>query len=162
MITAHHEAGHAVAAVMRGGSTLRSVTLSKRPGEGVTWMNAHVWDSGFQSYAGPWAEARHLWTEPTLAGIDEQGRSFDDLIAEVLFMQPSDALAVDDDDRAQRSLLQRSGLPAHKVESMMENRRKVWTLELEAVLPAIREVARMLLDGLPIDHTTVHGLVDDD
>jgi hypothetical protein len=57
---AFHEAGHAVAAVMRGGSSLTSVSLDEHlHGEGITWSRALVFDQPFLIWAGPWAEARH-------------------------------------------------------------------------------------------------------
>lgn len=60
-VAAHHEAGHAVAAVMRGGSELTSVSVDRdRPGHGIAWSRLHLWDRPFVIWAGPWAEARML------------------------------------------------------------------------------------------------------
>lgn len=67
-ITAHHEAGHAVTSVMRGGSSFRSVDLT-----------------------GPWAEARSQWpADVALDGEDDDGVTFDDCVTGVLLTQPDD------------------------------------------------------------------------
>src|SRR4051794_12442550 len=49
-LAAWHEAGHAVAAVMRGGSSLTSVTLGARHGEGLTNHRSKSFDSGFITF----------------------------------------------------------------------------------------------------------------
>lgn len=94
ILAAHHEAGHAVAAVMRGGSTLTTVTLSARHGEGITWANHKPADLAFFAWAGPWAEARHQWDRESPAGEDDDGATLDDYITGVLLTQPGDMAVV--------------------------------------------------------------------
>ena len=68
-ITACHEAGHAVAALMRGGGEITSITIEPTADYlGYTWTRIKPFDRAFIIYAGPWAEARAQWTEPTFDG----------------------------------------------------------------------------------------------
>ena len=95
-LTAHHEAGHAVAALMRGGEVV-SVTIKPtarrgggceiRPGSADA---ADFW--AFNYYAGPWAEARAQWTQPTIDedSFDDEGRCFADHVATAFVGSPPD------------------------------------------------------------------------
>lgn len=61
-LAAYHEAGHALAVLMRGGGELRSVSISDTVhGAGLTLPQGHRWNLAFIAYAGPWAEARAQW-----------------------------------------------------------------------------------------------------
>lgn len=139
-ITAHHEAGHAVASVMRGGSSFRSVDLSNADdGHGLTLHRCKPTDGPFIAYAGPWAEARYLWpADVPLDGEDEEGTTFDEHVTGVLLGQPDDAAALAaDDERVQQ-------LRAFGVEV---DPYAVWHMELERVWPAVQSVAAQLLSG---------------
>ena len=83
--TAHHEAGHAVAAVARGG-TLIKVHLGKvdwttrddsrdKPGE--THHDTTSANEPFVTFAGPWAQA--MWMVEHRDGVDEQD-DFHDIV----------------------------------------------------------------------------------
>ena len=125
-IAAHHEAGHAVAAVMRGGSTLTSVTLSETEhGHGSTWARQHQWDTGFLTYGGPWAEARCKWGDRPLDGEDEDGATFPDAVTGVFLEQPSDAAALIVWTQSQTDI----GI----TREMLRQSDEVWQMELEQV-----------------------------
>lgn len=62
VITAHHEAGHAVAAEMRGDGEVRALAIEPTDQYlGKTWFRAKPADLAFVTFAGPWAEARCRW-----------------------------------------------------------------------------------------------------
>ncbi len=75
---AHHEAGHAVAAVARGGELL-SITLGKVDWDGDPELDEpggcrHISDprnAPFVTFAGPWAEARWQTTQDPALSLDE-------------------------------------------------------------------------------------------
>jgi hypothetical protein len=144
-LTAYHEAGHAVAAGMRGGSELRSVTLHATPGAGLTVHRSHGWDHGFIAYAGVWAEARASWPLADLTGCDDDGLTFDDYVAGVLLSQPGDAQTILAASRRMRELFAATGradeLPAEAATEI------TWQAELEAVWPQIGDLANRLLHG---------------
>src|SRR5690242_3563390 len=75
--TAHHEAGHAVAAVARGG-TLHSIDLgyvdwfsddTSRDRPATTHHSSEKWNYPFITFAGPWAEA--MWTVENDSEVDD-------------------------------------------------------------------------------------------
>lgn len=72
-LAAWHEAGHAVAAVMRGQSTLLSVALGYRHGEGLTRRRGKPMDDAFFAFAGPWAEDRYRGGVREVADEDQDG-----------------------------------------------------------------------------------------
>ena len=74
-LTAHHEPGHAVAALMRGGGELVSVTIEPTAEyAGHTGLRSKPFDIAFVTYAGPWAEARAQWpAEVSLDAEDGDG-----------------------------------------------------------------------------------------
>lgn len=137
--SAHHEAGHAVATVYRGGQ-LVSITLAD------DWHKPETidWDSPagntrtrqdqsmvpFTSFAGPWAEA--VWA--VQFDPDEEGIEFDD----ILFYAYDDELGVGDDSRE------------------WDNQ---WMAELEFLWPAIGTVAQWLIDGETVTHDDISALL---
>ncbi|UYP19779.1 hypothetical protein OED52_04265 [Rhodococcus sp. Z13] len=155
-ITAIHEAGHAVATLMRGGGTLRSVTIT--PGDdhlGLTLHNSKPLDLGFIAYAGIWAEARALWGDRPLDDTDEDMLTFDDYVFDVSLTQPSDAAIVQQTEKEHLALQDMAGIPAEQKTALSE----IWDRELEQVWPVILEVARLLLDGELVTHDVVESLL---
>lgn len=157
-MTAYHEAGHAVASVMRGGSELRSVTLT--PGHpdhrGQTWHSSAPWDAGFIAWAGPWAQARASWGDLPLDGEDDDLLTFDDyLVGAVLTGGHEDAAAVEASHEQLAEQLAASGLPADP--AIRWNMEHTWSHELERAWPAVQSVAGWLTDGRTVTDELVRG-----
>ena len=154
-LAAIHEAGHAVAAVMRGGSTLTSVSLSDQHGEGITWSNSKPCDSGFGAYAGPWAEARHLWGDRPLDAEDENGCAFGDVVMGVLWEQQHGT----DLDMWRRDAAEHARV-CELVGVSPAARDEVWDMELSRVWPAVQSVGALLLAGETVTDVQVRALVE--
>ena len=156
---AHHEAGHAVAAVSRGGSRLTAVTLDPdRHGEGLTRSRHKPVDDAFITYAGPWAEARHAWHQDLQTGAADQDFDFGDYLFAVIIDQPDDAaviLAAEREEEKFRALLH----PEDR--ERVTPQRVVWGQELEQKWPVIQAVAARLLEGRTVTHDAVLALVED-
>jgi hypothetical protein len=83
-LTAHHEAGHAVAALACKDGKLISITIDPPPEHPEYAGSTHVqvedaWQLQFAVYAGPWTEARRKWPRDSLGSLDDQderGRPF--------------------------------------------------------------------------------------
>jgi hypothetical protein len=154
-VTAHHEAGHVVAAVMRGEGELRSVTIDRTDEYlGHTGFRGKPCDSAFVTYAGLWAEARAQWPHPALDGEDDDGCIFGDYVTSAFFLNTdgdgADYLRHRADDAA---LL---GDHAH----LLESREDVWSYELEREWPVIQQIATRLLAGEPVDDDEVRARRD--
>lgn len=148
VLAAHHEAGHAVAACMRGSSRLTAATLGAVHGQGLTTHHSKPTDGGFIAWAGPWAEARSGWPEGLPLDVeDEDGTTFPDHIVGVLLAQPDDAQIVRQHWQEIRSL-------------GIEPSDGVWLREMEAVLPVVRVVAERLLRGEEVTHGDVIALLE--
>ena len=154
-VAAHHEAGHAVAATMRGGSTLTSVSLSPEHGAGITSFNAKAADGPFITYAGLWAQARYLWGDRPQDGVDDEGCEFQDYVAGAFLNQPEDAEALAVWWRTAEMAEMERAMPG--VNARTE---ECWQHELEQVWPAVAQVAHLLLDGHKVDDATVRELVE--
>jgi hypothetical protein len=109
-VTAHHEAGHAVAAMMRGGGEFVSVTIEPTADHlGFTRYRGHAWDRAFVIYAGPWAEARVQWPVSDINSEDDDGAIFDDYVIAALWrnadgdLRDYEALCGADDDAQLRA-----------------------------------------------------------
>ena len=116
LVTAHHEAGHATAVQMRGG-TVQSITLV--PGLTTFTLPTHrlfrfrngvrvenpqppernTADDAFIAFAGPWAATRCRWPMPTLDVPDEHGHSFGEYVTAILQENTSDFAAYQDADK---------------------------------------------------------------
>ena len=152
VVTAHHEAGHAVAATMRGGATLTSVTLSQRHGEGITWVRHKRWDQAFCACAGISAEARHAWGARPIDAQDDDGLEFVDDVTGVRLVQKGDA------DMTTASA--REALAMVVPRDLVAAPTAAWNRELEAVWSAVQAIARRLLDGLQVTDADVRALID--
>jgi hypothetical protein len=77
-LTAHHEAGHAAAALMCDDGELTRITIEPTSDYmGYTGYRVRPWDDQFATYAGPWAEARAQWTGDDDLYDDDEGCDFD-------------------------------------------------------------------------------------
>lgn len=141
-VTAYHEAGHAIAIRLRGG-TVNSVTVE--PGlttylmphkRQILWRNGVrvkepqepeplIEDDGFIAYAGSWAETRCRWTLPTVDAKDEHGHHFSEYVSAILEMNTSDYKHY---QQATKAVGAEDG----------------WSAELERHWPAIQLVAKRL------------------
>ncbi|MFN3004594.1 hypothetical protein [Mycolicibacterium wolinskyi] len=131
-ITTHHEAGHAVAASMRGGSEPVSVTIEPTDGHlGYTRWCGKPCDNAFITFAGPWAEARAQWPLPILDGEDTDGATFADYIA-AAWLRNRDGDAADYQRATQ---VDRELLGDHYDEVARES---IWQLQLERQWSAIQ------------------------
>lgn len=135
---AFHEAGHAVAVVLRGGGTFKSILLDES-GHGLTLYSAKPCDSAFIAFAGPWAEARQAWGERPLEVEDDDGCTFSDYVVGVLLQQPDDASRLGDVTSASQD---------------------VWMRELECVWGAVQSLAGRLLAGESVTHEDVEAAAD--
>ena len=154
---AHHEAGHAVAAVARGGelvdvflgTTDWSTFDSTADTPGGTVHRAAWAAQPFVTFAGPWAEAR--WTvenDPDVAGIHEA--------LEFAWSDNADGDTAKYESRVEM-------LSGVAVQLGFGPVGRVWELEcaddLELLWPAICKVAAVLIDGQPVTHDIVRELV---
>jgi hypothetical protein len=155
---AHHEAGHAVAVVARGGRLIR-ISLGtvdwSTPDEsadtpGETVHRTAYTDQPFLTFAGPCAEA--MWIVEHDDDVEELGEALEYAWSE---NYEGDA----DKYEARVEMLSAAarllGFPA--IGRAWESE---WIDELEPLWPAVCEVAAMLLDGQPVSHDDVQAAVD--
>jgi hypothetical protein len=159
---AHHEAGHAVAAVTRGGRLLK-VHLGK-----VDWTDAdtsrdepgetHHWTTGenapFVTFAGPWAQA--MWMaehDPDLADTDCYeilGYAWDDALDGDGAKYDAAVASLEGAVSAMASVLGFPG-PVHVPPSW----ETYWIEELQLLWSTVCEVAALLIDGQTVSHGAV-------
>lgn len=90
VVTAHHEAGHAIATLMRGGGRVRSVSIEPSAKHlGITRISIKPWDDAFVTFAGVWAEAHYLWLKDERS-YTEDGIQFGDVLTTVFISQKDD------------------------------------------------------------------------
>jgi hypothetical protein len=58
---AHHEAGHAIAAKLRGASSVTATIVPDDELDGMTRVLVESWDRDFVIFGGVYGEARHGW-----------------------------------------------------------------------------------------------------
>jgi hypothetical protein len=145
-LTACHEAGHAVAALMRGEGDVVSITIEPTPDYlGYTHYRAKPCDWGFITYAGPWAEARAHWLMPDLDGEDDEGCIFADyLVGAWMYNNDGDGAAYRAAEDAEIAMLGEFGDQFAQLEGARE---QVWWRELEDRWPVIQQVAGLLMAG---------------
>lgn len=156
-LTACHEAGHAIATVMRGG-TITSITIE--PTEhylGKTWTRATPDHQAFIIYAGPWAEARAQWPAdvPLNDWNDEDGLEFEDYIFGAFLQNRDGDLAEYTHWRA----VDTEKVPA-ELAHLVVDPEQVWCRELEEHWPVILEVADLLMSDQPVTTHTLEDLVE--
>lgn len=174
-LAAYHEAGHAVAAMMRGGGDLRATPIVRRDGSGLTLTRVKdgTGDGHFMSYAGPWAEARLLTEECERAGHHECDggavECFSDWLVCVFIQQshsdPGSEYAAD------WQALQRPhpnpAMAAFLASEHGDGRglwwegdtEQVWRMELGRAWPAIAQVAELLIAGEEVTGATIEALL---
>jgi Peptidase M50B-like len=153
-LTACHEAGHAVAALMSGGR-ITSITIDPTlQCRGRTSGRCTSFDNMFVIYAGPWAEARAQWRKPMLDedGVDDDGCTFRNRIA-VAFEASADGDGAEylrarktDPLEMARSTDQRKTVVGLELPDIFD-REKLWSRELECAWPVIEHMADRLLAG---------------
>jgi hypothetical protein len=146
---AYHEAGHAIATVLRDQGSLRPFTITPADDyRDSMCQRSPGRDPGFVAWAGPWAQARAEWCERP---IDRGGDQFvftDYLLTAYLGGGHADWLIVEQHFAA---------LPWA---SMRAGTERVWGIELTRMWPAIQQVAEWLLVGEPVTHQRVRDLTD--
>lgn len=161
-VTAHHEAGHAVAAVMRGGPDgLRPGIIVQDDGLGLTPLRMSRFDEVFIAYAGLWAEGRYLADQCHAAGHGEceavgEWDCREIHGAAVILNQPAPGTG--------RSLAPQYDsdfdvLARCRDEFVASVR--TWDRELERVWPVVCRVATWLIAGMPITGTVIDGALDE-
>jgi len=150
LLTAHHEAGHAVVDVWRGHQLLE-VSIDDDPASGhvghVLSRLRHDVDRPFSAFAGPWAEARFQWGALAPDDLDPDGRDadgsdFDDYLSTAfMFGGGDDDWAVLGECRAAAAWL---------TDEMELARETLWRAELEFVWPVIAKVAAWLLANITV------------
>jgi hypothetical protein len=161
-VTACHEAGHAVAALMCGGE-VKSITIDPTAEyQGHTGVRIRRCHSARVTYAGIWAEARAQWTESTLGDVDDDGCTFDDLVTAAYLRNHEDAADYEHalDAEPWRRVAEELGRKwAQENGFEFVSREESWSRELEAVWPAIQALAARLLSG-PMTGAEVTKLVE--
>ncbi len=183
---AHHEAGHAVAALMRGSGELLSITIE--PTDDYLGRTSHLgnpWgdDDMFVTFAGPWAEARARWPLPSLVGEDGDGRVFDDYLADAWLAAEDGDQDVYDELRDEWAKPYRDDISTryegifdqdidHVIQfaashgivlpgERRERQERCWASELEDAWGVIQQVAELLLAGETVTDAVVRELVDE-
>ncbi len=152
---AHHEAGHAVAAVFVGG-TLKDVWLgatdwstddTSADTPGGTRHNTQWELQPFVTFAGPWAEA--MWTLEHNDDIDDFYEAL-----EYAWQDNSDGDAAKYESRVDELAVR------FKSDSIARAWELDWLDDLKDLRSAVREVAEMLIEGQPVTHEDVQAAVD--
>lgn len=152
-LTAFHEAGHAVAVILRSGTI---IAIAIRPDGGETHHGAtdHYgadWANPFIAYAGPWAEARVQWSRGDIGATTSDGRTFKDFVR-LAFEGSADAATY------------AAYLPHEEAWSQdpptFEAKTARWDEELEDHWSVIRAVAAELLSGGTVTHRMVQNMID--
>jgi len=148
-VTACHEAGHVNACELRGVKVGR-VYINTYDGR-TDFETSGCVDYAFIVYAGPWAEARAGWTEPTIddAVLDATGRSFAAHVAAAFSFNTSDWVEYEQEMGGDFSAVSNAGLAemfGWEFEwPRMTPPEPTWPAELEARWPEIQELATRML-----------------
>jgi hypothetical protein len=161
-VTAHHEAGHAVAACLSRSGQLVSVAIDGTGDTlGHTLTSADVFDEPFISYSGVWAEAYYRREDEGA----ETARDFEDLLTAVWLGQIGDGGDYDHYQSAHNAVV--ALFPAEPTAAAADAYRKAiraterrWRRELEDHWPVIAAVAHRLLTGDVVDHDTIMDVLE--
>lgn len=149
---AHHEAGHAVATLLRGGA-LRSVTIDPTVEHwGLTDGTVPTLSGTFAIHAGPWAEARFRWPLPRQ---EDDLDDFSDYVTRVW----RENVAGDGDSALFE--LAREQEEAQGIFYSYSDREAQWDRELEQYWPVIEAVAALLLAETTVDGDAVVSLFEE-
>ncbi|KUH90619.1 hypothetical protein [Mycobacterium sp. IS-1556] len=154
---AHHEAGHAVAAVARGGTLVDiylghadwSTTDEIADTPGGTVHESRWEDQPFVTFAGPCATA--MWILHNDPDVDDLGEA----LAFGWDEEDHDREKYDARVEPLQTAAAELGFPLPWLPWESE-----WCDELEELWPAIEQVAALLIDGQPVDHRVVAELVE--
>ncbi|MEO3757065.1 hypothetical protein ABGB19_02080 [Mycobacterium sp. B14F4] len=156
---AHHEAGHAVAAVARGGQLIRvflgtvdwtTDDMSADTTGGTEHRTDDV-DRPFVTFAGPWAEAK--WMVANEPDLDDFHEALDYVWDENF---DGDTAKYEGRVAALEAVAAQLGL-GHVGRAWEVG----WAYELDDLLPAIEAVAAMLIRGEEVTHEVVRELVEE-
>jgi hypothetical protein len=165
-LTAHHEAGHTVAAMLRGGGEVVSITIDADTATrcagsaaiGHIHFRVKACDEEFVTYAGPWAKARAQWHEPTLDAEDDDGYVFADYVSGAFLYNSDGDLA---DLTRLRADLRRLWADPSQFATAVKAAEAVWSHELERRWPVIEAVAAMLGAGATVTPDAVADLIEE-
>ncbi len=156
---AHHEAGHIVATTMRGDSTFTGADITKTTEhDGITHMSLKPCDIPFNSYAGPWAEARADWGDRPLDDLDPEGLTFSDYVGGAFLdggRADAEAMRLHDDLAAMR------GEDSDAWHELTATDEQTWTHELEQMWPVVQAVAEHLIEHRTLTPAELHNIVTD-
>ncbi|MGV8908533.1 MAG: hypothetical protein ACOH1Y_06080 [Propionicimonas sp.] len=145
--SAYHEAGHAVATVLRGRKFLRLVSIAASIAHrGNTLNRSPGWNDAFVAWSGPWAQAHAEWSERPLDGDDKGCTLDDDLAAAFLNGGQEDHHIVE------------QHFASMPWPSMRSGTERVWAMELTRMWPAITQVAEWLLGGERVSDQRIRDL----
>lgn len=158
-ITAHHEAGHAVATYVGGGTvhsisieptaeTLGQTVMSPRDGTGAA----------FAIHGGPFAEARSQWLLSTFDLSDHYHHELFERMVWKAWMLNLHGNGVPSDGDLMQMANQTEEADGLMV--VFNYRRDQWDILLETLWEAIQEVADLLLRGDTIAQTEVAEIVE--
>lgn len=161
--TAYHEAGHAVATVSRGGR-LDRVTLGfadwttdddSNDTPGTTEHTTTARDAPFVTFAGPWASA--MWRMHVDGDDKEEGLDFPTAL-EYAWDDSADG-----DGAKYETVVARLSAHSEKLGLPLGLERpweQWWLDELDALWPAVREVAATVLAHGGVTHEQVKAAID--
>jgi hypothetical protein len=153
---AHHEAGHAVAAVAAGGELVEVFLGSadwSTEDDGADSLGGTVHRTAdealpFVTFAGPWAEA--MWTVEHDSDVD----NFRDALEYAWDNNSGDT------NKYESRVVALDGFAASLgFGAVGRSWESEWCDELESLWPVIRQVAGLLVDGVDVDHAVVATLL---
>jgi hypothetical protein len=151
--TAYHEAGHAVAAVMRGGKCCHITIEPEGDYDGRTNVVVAQHNLAFVTYAGIWAEARAEWGK-VLDGEDDNCLTFDDHVA-IAFERNAEG-----DLREYRRLMIALAAAYGDLNALLTyESEKAWGRQLEAKWLVIQKISELLIAEADVSTEVVLGLL---
>lgn len=161
-----HEAGHAVAAALRGQGRFDTEVLSAAAWRDpvaacLRWEQAPSTARPFIAYGGPWAQARATWERVGGPGGDAEGLGFADHLSRAMLARPEDASGVAVAEFDVASLLRTGGVDDAACSRVLRGVEFAWRRELEDVWPVVVEVALALDRGTEVHLSDVRRLADE-